>query len=116
MGCHALLQGIFQSQGLNLGLPKSRQILYHLSHEGSPTEAKTDIQAQLNEGLQREKVEPEGSMWKHRLLESLCACDPHFCSLLPGLHQILYEESGTVLLNKTPVSYKLQSLDKPLSI
>ena len=36
MCCHALLQGIFPTQGLNLGLLHRRQILYHLSHEGSP--------------------------------------------------------------------------------
>ena len=34
--CHALLQGIFPVQGLNPGLPHCRQILYHLSHQGSP--------------------------------------------------------------------------------
>ena len=33
---HSLLQGIFLTQGLNTGLPHGRQILYHLSHEGSP--------------------------------------------------------------------------------
>ena len=32
----ALLQGIFPTQGLNSGLPHCRQILYHLSHQGSP--------------------------------------------------------------------------------
>jgi len=31
-GCQALLQGIFLTQGLNLGLLHCRQILYHLSH------------------------------------------------------------------------------------
>ena len=36
MGCHALLQGIFPTQGSNPGLPHCRQILYHLSHQGSP--------------------------------------------------------------------------------
>ena len=36
VGCHALLQGIFPTQGLNPGLPHHRQILYHLSHQGSP--------------------------------------------------------------------------------
>ena len=35
MGCHALLQGIFPTQGLNPGLPHYKQILYHLSHQGS---------------------------------------------------------------------------------
>ena len=32
--CHALLQEIFPTQGLNPGLPHCRQILYHLSHQG----------------------------------------------------------------------------------
>ena len=32
MGSHSLLQGIFETQGLNLGLLHCRQILYCLSH------------------------------------------------------------------------------------
>ena len=36
VGCHALLQGIFLTQGSNLGLPCCRQILYHLSQQGWP--------------------------------------------------------------------------------
>ena len=36
--CHALLQGIFPTQGLNPGLPHCRQLLYHLSHQGSPSD------------------------------------------------------------------------------
>ena len=36
VGCHSLLQGIFPTQGPNLGLLHWRQILYHLSHQGSP--------------------------------------------------------------------------------
>ena len=35
VGCHALLQGIFPTQGSNPGLPHCRRILYHLSHQGS---------------------------------------------------------------------------------
>ena len=35
-GCHALLQGIFLTQGSNSGLLHCRQILYHMSHQGSP--------------------------------------------------------------------------------
>ena len=34
MGCHSLLQRIFPTQGLNLGLPYCRQILYSLNHQG----------------------------------------------------------------------------------
>ena len=36
VGCHALLQGIFSTQGSNPGLPHFRWILYHLNHQGSP--------------------------------------------------------------------------------
>ena len=32
MSSHSLLQGIFPTQGSNLGLLQCRQILYHLSH------------------------------------------------------------------------------------
>ena len=37
VGCHALLQGTFPTQGSNLSLPHCRQILNHLSHQGSPS-------------------------------------------------------------------------------
>ena len=36
VGFHALLQGIFPTQGSNPGLPYCRQILYRLSHQGNP--------------------------------------------------------------------------------
>ena len=36
VGCSALLQGIFPTQGQNTGLPYCRQILYHLSQQGNP--------------------------------------------------------------------------------
>ena len=36
MGSLSLLQGIFPTQGWNPGLPHCRQILYQLSHMGSP--------------------------------------------------------------------------------
>ena len=35
VGCHFLLQEIFLTQGLNPGLLRCRQMLYHLSHQGS---------------------------------------------------------------------------------
>ena len=38
IGCHALLQGLFQTQGSIPGLPHCREILYCLSHQGSPFE------------------------------------------------------------------------------
>ena len=36
VGCHALLQGIFPTHGLNPGLLHYRQILHCLSHQQSP--------------------------------------------------------------------------------
>ena len=36
VGCHALFQGIFPTQGSNPGLLHCRQTVYHLSHQGSP--------------------------------------------------------------------------------
>ena len=33
VGCHSLLQGIFPTQGSNLGLLHGSQILYRLSHQ-----------------------------------------------------------------------------------
>ena len=36
VGCYALLQRNFPTQGLNSGLPHCRQIIYQVSHQGSP--------------------------------------------------------------------------------
>ena len=44
VGCHALLQGIFPTQGSNPGLLHCRQILYHLSLQGSPSPLHTHLQ------------------------------------------------------------------------
>ena len=35
VGCHALLQGIFPTQGSNPGPPHCRWLLYRLGHQGS---------------------------------------------------------------------------------
>ena len=40
MGCHALLQGIFPTQGSSPGLLHCRQILYQLSYESKPLSGK----------------------------------------------------------------------------
>ena len=37
VSCHSLLQGIFPTQGLNLGPLHCRWILFCLNHQGSPT-------------------------------------------------------------------------------
>ena len=40
MGSHALLQGIFRTRGSNPSLLHCRRILYRLSHQGSPGDAR----------------------------------------------------------------------------
>ena len=47
VGCQAILQGIFLTQGSNPGLLHCKQILYHLSHQGSPTNSISDEKFQL---------------------------------------------------------------------
>ena len=48
VGCHFLLQGIFPTQGLNLGLLHCRQILYRLSYKGSPRQMLTSMKGKIN--------------------------------------------------------------------
>ena len=43
MGCHFLLQRIFPTLGSNPGLPHCRQMLYHLSHQGSQIQGKLNL-------------------------------------------------------------------------
>ena len=38
-----LLQGIFPTQGANLGLARSSRILYHLAHQGGPSSAENHV-------------------------------------------------------------------------
>ena len=46
--CH-VLQGIFPIQGSNSGLPYCRQILYFLSHQGSPNNSRGGIKIWQNQ-------------------------------------------------------------------
>ena len=72
--CHALLQGIFPTQGWNSGLSHCRRILYHLSHQGSPGKSPKQLiflkhpDAGKDWG-QEEKGTTEDEMvgWHHRL-------------------------------------------------
>ena len=58
VGSLSLLQGIFPTQELNPGLVHHRQILYQLSHKGSPeVEEETDLisHAELSKQCDRVK-------------------------------------------------------------
>ena len=57
MGCQALLQGIFPTQGLDPGLPHCRQTLYCLSHQGIMAIVATIAVAAAAAAKSRGKVE-----------------------------------------------------------
>ena len=54
MGSHSLHQGVFPTQGSNSGLLHSRQILYHLKHQGS---LKTSLKHLFKKERRKEKKE-----------------------------------------------------------
>ena len=51
VGCHALLQGIFPTLGLNPGLLHCRQICYRLSHQGSPAHIHVLMQIHIRRNI-----------------------------------------------------------------
>ena len=63
--CHALLQGIFPTQGSNPSLPHCRQILYCLSHQGGPS----NISKQRQSNYQEVKGNPT---WNYLSIQSYC--------------------------------------------
>ena len=80
MGCHALLQGIFPTQQSNLGPQHCGQILYHLSHQGSPRILEW-VAYPFSGGLPDPGIEPVSPhcRWIHYLLSYLgslvtCLC------------------------------------------
>ena len=66
MGCHSLFQGIFPTQGLSPGLPHWRQILYSLSHQGSPLSGYSMWK------LHHDSLHPSNSLQLLMLLYFLC--------------------------------------------
>ena len=63
VGCHALLQGIFPTQGSNPSLLHCRQILYRLNHQGGPS----NISKQRQSNCQEAKGNPT---WNYLSIQS----------------------------------------------
>ena len=63
MDCHFLLQGIFLTQGLNLGLLHCRQILYLQSFQGSPI---SSLGAQFKTGWRQNPGKEARVWWRWR--------------------------------------------------
>ena len=69
VGCPALLQGVFLTQGSNLGLLHCRQILYQLSHHGSPEETVHTLEELTEIGwgeCNSEQMITEVELWRAR--------------------------------------------------
>ena len=69
---HALLQEIFPTQGSFPGLPHCRQILYHLSHEGSPCEDNNVLLFKESKALLRNQMHVVLSFVKQKRKNILC--------------------------------------------
>ena len=83
VGSHALLQGIFPTQGLNPGLPHCRRILYHLSHQGSPR-----ILEWVAYAFSR------GSSWLGNQTAGSCIADRFFTSWATREAQSFHHQNG----------------------
>ena len=68
VGCHSLLQGIFPTPGSNPGLPHCRQILYHLSYQGTPISLTCGISNTIQMHLSMKQKQT------HRHREQTCDC------------------------------------------
>jgi len=85
VGSLSLLQGIFPTQGSNSGLPHCRDILYQLSHKGSPNWSIVDLQYYVS-------FMCTAKWFRHKLLQScLTLCNPVDSSLpASSVHEILW--------------------------
>ena len=84
VGSLCLLQGIFPTQGSSPGLPHCKQILYQLSHKGSPeweNETKNSCGGWHMEGAQEWRWKRQ--KWTENVVQSLSTilCDPMDCSM-----------------------------------
>ena len=98
MSCHFLLQEIFLSQGLNLGLSHCRQICYCLNHQGSP-----HIIVQFSRSVVSD------SLWTQGLQHTRPPCP----SPTSGVYSYSHPSSGwchpTISSSVIPFSFPLQS-------
>ena len=101
VGCHALLQGLFPTQGSNPGLPHCRWILYRLSHQGSPRSPGEPQSKAKSVHLLNGRPAPEGMAWPglpisllaphhgpgpFSRLHKYCPATFHFILTVPALH------------------------------
>ena len=77
IGCHALLQGIFRTQGSNLGLPHCRWTFYLLSHQESPFNSTyTELYIWASQTAQWQRIHLSMQEMQETQVWSLCREDP----------------------------------------
>ena len=97
---HFLLQRIFLTQGSNPGLPHCRQMLYHLSHQGSSHNTISNIQinylqlhsSAINAKKQRKTIEWERLGFPGGSEVKASACNVGDLGLIPGSGRSLGRE------------------------
>ena len=114
VGCHALLQGICPTQGLNLDLPHCRWIHYCLSHQKSPRILEW-VADPFSRGTSRPRKKNWGLLhcrkilyhlshqgsWKYKLMQSLGnVFYPKACTPKNNLHKLIYENISTYKMPK----------------
>ena len=86
----SLFQWIFPTQGLNPGLPHCRQILYQLSHKGSPFTCYHNVTHQAPLSMEFSRQEYWSGSVSSVAQSCQTLCDPMDCSM-PGFpihHQL----------------------------
>ena len=119
--CHALLQGIIPTQGLNPGLPQCRQILYHLSHQGStelPLPGIKPVPPAVEVGSQ--PLGHQGSPVSFKVMlfifKFLILLELNFCAVSPlhmNLHVVNFQRGKCVFT--CPVTYVSSRVWRTLS-
>ena len=101
VGSHSLLQRIFPIQGSNPGLPNCRQILYCLSHLGSP-------------GILEWVVYPflRKSSWSRNLTGVFCIAGGFFSAELRGKLYITKSKYITIILKRKKENLQTRTSDR----
>ena len=116
VGRCSILQGIFPTQGLNPGLPHRRQILYHLSHQGSPQSLVGELKFHMPHGV-AQKIPKTKHIKNHS--EGFASLEDSFQNAKPQegregkLTFIKHLKCGWILTHKIDNTLQIALLDFP---
>ena len=113
VGCHSHLQGIFPTQGSNPHLLHYRQILYHLSHQGSQSfNRSTEILGEISILVILKSSRTLWTYWLSRLGNS----ESPFSSILKGFPHYMVILAAKELWNPRSWPLSILSLEDALSL